>query len=273
MQSWEELVDYVDLPLPHASAAVQGLRIAHITDLHIHGHRRRHKQIADALRCTKPDLVMFTGDYVTRWQRHNVASEVLERLCAATDPRLGRFGVFGNHDPPLLRKQFETLPIRWLNDAVYRFDDLPLEIWGADTHETLGQDSVPLAQQIVGQSSPEPTGAQDATLPVRLLLCHLPAFMPSAADLSADVMMSGHSHGGQIRLPLVGPLRNSSDLPLRLTSGLLRHRNTLCCISRGLGEVVLPVRLFCPPQLPLYTLRRDDLPGAYSDHIVNVRPW
>lgn len=273
------IVDYLDLSLPAAPEALEGLRLAHITDLHVHGHTRRHRHIAAALKRLRPDLVVFTGDYVTRWRRHDAALEALDRLCAAVDPPRGMFGVYGNHDPPSLRQQFEQLPITWLNNAVHRFQDLPLEIWGADTQCQLGHDSLALAGQIAqrpdpaGRPLPEDPHAGRNRRPLRLLLCHLPSFLPTAADLSADVMFAGHTHGGQIRLPGARALRNSTDLPLRLTAGVLRHRNTLCCISRGLGEVLLPLRLFCRPQLPVYTLRRGAMLGRYTDHIINVRSW
>ena len=266
MSHQDGLVDFVDLPLPVAAEAVQGLRLAHITDLHIHGHTRRHRRIATALQQVQPDLIMFTGDYVTRWRPHHTAFEVLDRMCAAVAPRLGMFGVFGNHDPPSLREQLQGLPVTWLSDGVHRFADLPLEVWGADTTSGIGCDGLALAEQVGG-------GPETEDRPVRLVLCHLPSFLPTASDLGADAMFSGHTHGGQIRLPGARALRNSTSLPLRLTSGLLRLRHTLCCISRGLGEVLLPIRTFCPPHLPVFTLLRGDLPGQYSDHVVNVRRW
>ena len=265
----DRIVESVDLHLPDLPPAAQGLRIAHLTDLHIHGNRRRHHRIADLLGQMQPDLIVFTGDYTTRWRPSGLTRTVLATLCDAFDPPLGMYGVYGNHDSEELRAELDTLPITWLDNAVHGIDDPPLDIWGVDTHYRNGHDSVALADRIVAAGR---SRGEDVR-PVRLLLCHVPSFLPTASDLGADVMLAGHTHGGQIRLPGGRAMRNSTDLPLPLTSGLLRHRNTLCCTSRGLGEVLLPIRVFCPPQLPVYTLQRGPMPGACTDHIENVMPW
>ena len=259
------IVEHVDLPLPGLPPALQGLTIAHISDLHAHRHRRRYDRIAMGLGQARPDLIVFIGDHVTRWRPTNVAAEVLARICDGFEPAVGRFGVHGNHDADGLRGELEAVPITWLNNACHRCQGLPLEILGADTHFRSGHDSVAMAESAASADRTAST--------VRLLLCHMPTFLPTASDLGADIMFAGHTHGGQIRLPGRRPLCNSTDLPLSLTAGVLRHRNTLCCVSRGLGEVVLPFRLLCRPQLPIYTLRLGTMPGQYSDDIINVLPW
>ena len=106
-----------------------------------------------------------------------------------------------------------------------------------------------------------------------MLLSHYPTYLPVAADLGVDVVFSGHTHGGQCRLARQVVPFNSCDLPMDLTAGLLRHRDTLCAVSRGLGETFLPLRVLCPPQLPVYTLRRGPLPGSPTQHVENVQPW
>lgn len=108
---------------------------------------------------------------------------------------------------------------------------------------------------------------------MKIALAHYPTVLPIAADLGFDLLVSGHSHGGQIRLPFAKALINSMDWPLRLTSGILRHRQTLCVISRGLGENGLPLRMFCPPHIPLISFKRGPTPGMPTDDVQMLQPW
>jgi predicted MPP superfamily phosphohydrolase len=105
------------------------------------------------------------------------------------------------------------------------------------------------------------------------MLSHMPHFLGHAADMGMHAVFAGHTHGGQIRLPTGHALVNSTDLPLHLTSGLLRHRDTLAAVSRGVGVTRFPLRLFCPAHVPIYNLRRGPMPGEASQGIVCVRMW
>jgi len=105
------------------------------------------------------------------------------------------------------------------------------------------------------------------------MLSHHPDALPTAADLGVDLMLAGHTHGGQCRLPTGRALANASRFPLAMTSGLLRHRDTLALVSRGLGETHLPMRVCCPRHVPLYTLRRRTTPGRSTPEITSVWQW
>lgn len=263
-----ELIHAVDLTLPNLSAAMEGLRIAHLSDLHVTQPklRDRHQHLVRHLGRLRIDLAVLTGDYISDPGQEEAAYRVMAAICEQLRPRLGTFGVFGNHDSADLRERFTHLPVTWLHNAVYCLADVPIDIIGLSEDRTAGPDAVRAVMTW-------PDGEADRGPRLRLMLSHRPSFLPTAADLNVQLMFAGHTHGGQMRLPFKRALRNSSDFPLRLTSGILRHRDTLCVVSRGLGEVTLPMRLFCPPHLPLYTLRRGPLFGQRTDQIVNVHPW
>ena len=269
------LIQPINLSVPHLPSCLEGARIAHLSDLHITRPRRRLNRLQALLGNLRVDMVVFTGDYITREGNEDIGESVMRTLCEPLRPRLGVYGVFGNHDTPHLRHRLSHLPIRWLNNQSRRVQDLPLLVFGFEADLTTMPDSVNALFELESNNGWQAEGpdADHETKPLRLLLCHFPNYLPIAADLGVDIMFTGHSHGGQCRLPGARALVNSSDLPLRLTSGILRHRNTIAVVSRGLGESRLPLRLFCPPHLPIYTLRRGSLPGTASEHIVNVEPW
>lgn len=273
MLSSHGLIDPITLTLPALPPALDGLRIAHLTDLHIRRPRRRFARLGSMLGNLRVDLVLFTGDYITAEGDEAAGEAVMRRLCEAVRPRLGTFGVFGNHDTGDLRERLRDLPVHWLNNSTHRLAGLPLILLGFEADQTASPDSVATILDAGGSLRPRDGGAVRPADELRLLLSHFPTALPVAADIGVDVMFSGHTHGGQCRLPGGRALLNSMKLPLRLTSGVLRHRDTLAVVSRGLGEVRLQLRLFCPPHLPLYTLRHGPLPGDHTYHMVNTRPW
>ena len=272
MSSPARLITHHRLTLPDLPGELDGFRIAHLTDLHIARRRPRHRQIVAALDAMRLDLIVMTGDYARGDAGHPAVVEVLREIARSLRPRLGFFGVFGNHDVPDLRRRLDTLDIHWLKDQAYTVPGLPLVLLGADISDAYRTDSVLLADRF-GELLVDSTPTGDAPRAVRLMLAHMPTYLITAGDMGVDFLFCGHTHGGQIRLPGRRPLTNSTDLPLSMTSGLLRHRDTLCAASRGLGEVRVSWRLFCPPQLPVYTLRPGPMPGEYCDDVRSIERW
>jgi uncharacterized protein len=261
------LIHPVDLTLQHLPPALQGLRIAHLSDLHITRPRPRHDRLISQLSSLRLDMVLYTGDYMMRRRDCAQASQILERIAKAIRPRLGHFGVFGNHDSSELAKQVADIGIHWLGTAVHDLPDAPIQLLGIDP---LGQDADDGAAMLLNGDP-----LKHNTL--RLMLTHYPSWLSTAADLNAHILFAGHTHGGQIRLPNGQALNNACDLPRNLSSGILRHRNTLIAISRGLGEVGVPYinkwRIFCPPHVPVYTLRQGSTLGCRTPDLVRVVRW
>lgn len=275
------LIEPIELTLPHLPRALEGLRIAHVSDLHVRRDGPAYQRLENQLASQRFDLLVFTGDYIDRAERDQEpdARTVLERLARRARPRLGAFGVFGNHDTALLREQClnngEAGPIRWLSNASHTLPERPIELLGLDMLKNEYTDSVALVLDRAAQTPCEtlhPDLAHDER-PLRLMLVHTPDMLTLAADLGVDLLLAGHTHGGQCRLPTGHPVINACDLPLRLTSGLMRCRDTLAGVSRGVGWTGLIPRICCRPHVPVYTLRRGTLPGVHNEHMQNLRPW
>lgn len=270
----------VDLVLPQLPGGLAGLRIAHVTDLHVRRRwgggsapRPRHRRLASLLGGLKLDLLVLTGDIMDQPGDEAAAEAVLRAICESARPRWGIYGVFGNHDWPGFCDACEKLPIRWLRDDWVTIDGLDnLLLGGLHMDRRRSPDAGRLALARAGLNGYWGHRTHGER-PLQMVLSHMPMALPTLADLGVDVVLSGHTHGGQIR-PLPGwAIYNSTDWPLRLTSGLLRHQDTLCATSRGLGEAGLPLRVFCPPHLPVFTLRHGPLPGKPTHGVDNLQSW
>jgi predicted MPP superfamily phosphohydrolase len=293
------LVQPMDLVLPPLPARLEGLRIAHVSDLHVRRYSRRFLRMIRQIAAHRVDLLLLTGDYMEKHHDERPALQVLGDLVHTVRPTLGAYGIFGNHDSPRLIAAALHLPITWLQNQAADHPAAPLRILGlgqepdaialirsmgageqrsriADQGSEMGdQELEPGTPAIPNLKSPSqnPKSKLETEKSLTFLLCHYPDLITTAADLHVDVQFSGHTHGGQLRLPTGHAVINSSSLPLSMTSGILRHRDTLALTSRGVGDRMIPLRLFCPPHVPLYTLRRGPLPGLRTEHIQRIRWW
>ena len=219
--------------------ALSGLRIGFLTDL----HRSRsvpHDLIAGAVRLLMqehPDLIVLGGDYVTDFDRRYI-DPVAEALAPLVAPH-GVFGILGNHDDDrYVPAALEQRRIEMLLDARTR-----LTIRG----EALDLIGIRYWTRKVGEIARVARGAA----PASVLLAHTPARLMEAAALAIPLMLSGHTHGGQVVLPGLGAVA-ARNFPI--VAGLGRRDSTTAFVSRGIGTVYMPVRVDCPPEVAVLTL-------------------
>lgn len=258
------------LALPGLPAELAGLRILHLTDLHVRKPLPLHDRLLAELAVAPHDLLAFTGDLIEGPGHEKAGLRFMERLLQTCRPRLGAFGVFGNHDTPDLRRELAGLPMRWLVDDAWNAPDLPLSIFGIDClHKRFREPSGDLLAALLNipHSPDQPR--------FRLGLAHVPSWLVPAGDAGVDLLLSGHTHGGQCRLPNHKPLVNATrGWPLGLTSGILQARRTIGIVSRGVGESDMAgLRFFCPPQVVLAELAIADKPLADQPRPICLQAW
>lgn len=226
--------------LPRAMA---GLKVGYLSDLH-HSETVPISLIAgavDLLMAERPDLIALGGDYVT-WgggTDRKYVGPVAEALGRLSAPH-GIFAVLGNHDDDDdMPAALGARGIVVLRDARTRItiNGEALEIAGIRFWTRKASD---IAHVLRGGG------------PNVLLLAHTPKRLVEAAALAIPLVLSGHTHGGQIVLPAVGAIA-AREFPVIAGSG--RRENTAIFVSRGVGTVYVPVRLNCPPEVAILTLQ------------------
>lgn len=219
--------------------ALSGLRIGILTDLH-RSQAVSHEMAEAAVRALlaeQPDLIVLGGDYVT-WGDRRYVGAAAEALAPLTAPH-GVFAILGNHDddkdmPAALTAKGLTV----LRDARTR-----LQIRG----ESLDIAGIRFWTRKVGDIARIVRGASTNLI----LLAHTPSRLPDAVALAIPLMLSGHTHGGQIVLPGLGAIA-AREFPV--VAGSARREGTAVFVSRGVGTMYVPVRLNCPPEVNILTI-------------------
>ena len=231
------------------------LRILHVTDLHIERTTPRERALLQLVDELAPDAILLTGDYLNLSfvydpHAHADAHDLLARMCLIA--RCPIYAITGS--PPVDRSDvvpaiFEDLPITWLLDAVeeLHINGHTVRLVGLRCTRQRHQDAPRLRRLL--QDSPDDQ--------FTLLLYHSPDLMPEAIELGIDLYLCGHTHGGQIRLPVFGALITSSDFWKRYEMGRYEKNDTTLYVSRGLGMEGLGApraRFLAPPEIILWDL-------------------
>ncbi len=230
------------------------LRVLHISDLHFEGYSPRERALLAQVERLQPDLILLTGDYLNLSSVYNpAAQESARHLLAQLRAPLGVYAVTGSpvvDIAGIVPEIFAGLNIHWLNDqaVTLQHGDNTIRLLGVRTTYDIERDAAAL------QRLAQPT--TDAVF--TLLLYHTPDLMPVAAETGVHLYLCGHTHGGQIRLPLYGALATSSRLGKRYEMGLYRSGTCTLYVSCGLGMEGLGApraRFLAPPEIGLWTFK------------------
>lgn len=252
-------VDHFELPVSGLSSSLAGLTVVQLTDLHV-GPFMRQEEIeacAEAVNRLKPDLIMLTGDFVS-----TSADEALPcaRGLSGLRARHGVFACLGNHDvyaavSDELARLFSERGIE-----VLRNDAVSIGV-GGSVLNVLGIEDLRAGRPDLNRAL---RAAEREPGEVRLLLSHRPEVFPQAARKGIEIVLSGHYHGGQIKLGADPESFSVARLLTPFTEGFFRlprrpgasDKDAVLFVSRGIGTTGLPIRINCPPQIAHFTLTK-----------------
>jgi uncharacterized protein len=222
------------------------LRLVQLSDLHIRTFHGYFRQVAETVNALAPEVILLTGDYLEKGRNISEVRTFLQLLQASSGivAIQGNWEYWARLEGENLRRHFAragvSLLINERQDLEIR--GIPLSILGLDYPSSADQTRQLQQLADVGR--------------INIVLSHVPAFAHELLEESADLILSGHTHGGQVRLPLLQPFY----LPRfsgAYVEGLYRvgPASTPLYVTRGIGTSVVPARFFCPPEITLITLR------------------
>lgn len=244
-QLWQLHVVESSIVIPELPPRLEGLSVGHWSDLHLSGRidRGYFREVARLTNQWPLDLLALTGDVCDA----ACCIDWIPELFADVESRLGKYFILGNHD-------LRTRDVRRLRAALREagFTDL------GGRAVTLDEHGIVIAGDERPWFSAEPELPPDTTTPkqtLRILLAHTPDRLRWARRRQFHLMLAGHTHGGQIRFPLIGPVICPSWHGTKYAGGFYHEPPTLLHVSRGTASL-FPLRIGCPPEITRLVLRR-----------------
>jgi len=229
---------------PRLPQAFDGFTILQLSDLHVEMSEAAMDRVVALLEGASYDLCILTGDYRAKtWGPHEAAILGVARVRDAVRGEV--YGVLGNHDTILMVPALEAVGITMLinEGKIIERAGERIHLAGIDDAHYYRIDNLDKAAADI------PPGA------FSILITHTPEIYRQAAHADFDVLLSGHTHGGQICLPGRIPITLDSVLPRSMGSGAWRYHDMIGYTSVGAGSSVVPVRFNCPPEITLHRLR------------------
>ncbi|HKE57168.1 MAG TPA: metallophosphoesterase [Pyrinomonadaceae bacterium] len=247
LEPYSYYVSETDVFIKYLPERFDGFRITQLTDVH-HSQIVGLNEIRNVVQLaqqTKPDMFVLTGDYTTSYRRF--IEPCAETLAALKAPE-GTWAVLGNHDhytdPELTTRALERNQIKVLNNAnttLYRGPDA-LQLSGVDDWTW---NAANFSRAFYGLKKETAT----------VLLSHQPRVLELEETSNVSLVLSGHTHGGQINLPFLGAPARFAVSDLKYAHGLFRRGDTHLYVSSGTGVIGLPVRLGVRPEIAVLRLR------------------
>lgn len=234
------------------------VKILHISDIHMERETKRERKILDILKREKPDLILMSGDYLNlSYIDDEKSTSDFRKLIKVFAAPLGVYAVGGSIEYYIKDKKalFEGSQVRLLiNEKVdIHAGNGSIELYGITSGHNLDADRTVLSQ-LMQDSDPSK---------FRILLYHTPDLFPEAAQAGIDLVVSGHTHGGQLCLPLIGPIFTASVYGRKYAGGIYHQNSATMIVSRGIGMEGYDApraRLLSPPEIPVIIITGVDTP-------------
>jgi predicted MPP superfamily phosphohydrolase len=241
--------------------AFDGFTLLHMTDFHADMNDGAMRRLEALLPGLSYDLCVLTGDYRgATFGKFDDALARIRRVLARTKGPV--YGVLGNHDTIRMVPDLETMGIRMLLNecAPIVRGSATIYLAGIDDAHFYRVDNIEKAASGIPHEA------------FSMLLSHTPEIYRQAAHAGFDLLLSGHTHGGQICLPGSIPLTLGSVLPRRFGAGAWQYHNMAGYTSTGVGSSIVPVRINCLPEITLHCLRRAEEDGASVGAVAQSQP-
>lgn len=244
------IVHYENIKSSRINEGRAGLKILQFSDMHVSEYfdEKNLKKVVEKVNGENPDIVVFTGDLIDEYNHYenkDNVNEIWEELSLINAP-LGKYAVYGNHDygggaEVVYKKIMENSGFILLKNEKIVLEDYNINIVGMD-------------DSIFGKIEKEKIiGFLDESS-YNILLSHEPDVIDSLLEYNIDLFLSGHSHGGQVNLPVVKFL---PTLAKKYTGGIYsfnNYRQTILYVNIGLGTSQMPLRFMAPPELSVFTM-------------------
>jgi len=238
-------VRHHDIPLHNLPTSFEGFTILHLSDLHVDMNDGAMQRLIELLPDVAYDACVLTGDY--RGKTYGPFDAAMEGLRQVRAQLRGPvFGVLGNHDTIRMVPALEDMGIQML------LNESEMLVRGGQCVHVVGIDDA----HFYRVDNLEKAVLQVPNDEFSILLSHTPEIYRQAAHAGFDLLLSGHTHGGQICLPGAIPITLDAVLPRRMGAGPWKYCNMVGYTSVGVGSSIVAVRINCPPEITVHHLRR-----------------
>ena len=237
-------IEKIDIEIENLHEDFNGVKIVHLTDFHSFGFNEKEKRVIEIVNEINPNFVFITGDFVdTKTKDFDSCARFWKELSKQYDGRI--FGVLGNHDLNSLEKSLEE------NDIVILNNENRKIFQGDGSAYLIGVNDPDTHRDNLGKAM---LGAEE-NIP-KILLAHSPDIIDDIGDKKIDLILVGHTHGGQVKIPFITPFWVPTEYHGKFASGLFEIDNTYMYVNKGIGMTALQMRFNCPPEIAVIELKK-----------------